>query len=50
VLIIHGIGSGRLKDEVHHMLSKMGKLNYYFADFADGGYGATEVEILLSKH
>ena len=50
VLIIHGKGSGRLKDEVHHMLSKMGKLNYYFADFADGGYGATEVEILLSKH
>jgi dsDNA-specific endonuclease/ATPase MutS2 len=50
VLIIHGIGSGRLKDEVHHMLSKIGKLNYYFADFADGGYGATEVEILLSKH
>tara|TARA_B100000497_G_scaffold116321_1_gene140599 strand:- start:488 stop:997 length:510 start_codon:yes stop_codon:yes gene_type:complete len=50
VLIIHGIGTGRLKDEIHHMLSKMGKLNYYFADFADGGYGATEVEILVSKH
>jgi hypothetical protein len=50
VLIIHGKGSGRLKDEVHHMLSRMGGLNYYFADFADGGYGATEVQILLSKH
>ena len=50
VLIIHGKGSGRLKDEVHQMLSRMGGLNYYFADFADGGYGATEVQILLSKH
>ena len=50
VLIIHGKGSGRLKDEVHHVLSRMGGLNYYFADFADGGYGATEVQILLSKH
>jgi hypothetical protein len=50
VLIIHGKGSGRLKDEVHHMLSRMGGLNYYFADFADGGYGATEVQILVSKH
>jgi len=50
VLIIHGKGSGRLKDEVHHMLSRLGGLNYYFADFADGGYGATEVQILLSKH
>lgn len=50
VLIIHGIGSGRLKDEVHLLLSKMDKLNYYLADFTDGGYGATVVEILLSKH
>ena len=50
VLIIHGKGSGRLKDEVQHMLSKMGGLSYYFADFADGGYGATEVQILVSKH
>ncbi len=50
VLIIHGKGSGRLKDEIHHMLSRMGGLNYYFADFADGGYGATEVQILVSKH
>lgn len=50
VLIIHGKGSGRLKNEVHHMLSRMGGLSYYFADFADGGYGATEVQILVSKH
>jgi len=50
VLIIHGKGSGRLKDEVHHMLSRIGGLSFYFADFADGGYGATEVQILVSKH
>ena len=50
VLIIHGKGSGRLKDEVHQMLERIGGLNYYFADFSEGGYGATEVQILLSKH
>ena len=50
VLIIHGKGTGRLKDEVHQLLSKMGAVEYYFADFADGGYGATEVRILSSKH
>jgi hypothetical protein len=50
VLIIHGKGSGRLKDEVHHMLERMSGLNYYFADFSEGGYGATEVQILNSKH
>lgn len=50
VLIIHGKGTGRLKDEVHQMLGKLGGLEYYFADFADGGYGATEVRFLGSKH
>jgi hypothetical protein len=50
VLIIHGKGTGRLKDEVHQMLGKMGGLEFYFADFADGGYGATEVRFLSSKH
>lgn len=49
VLIIHGKGSGRLKDEVHAMLESVGGVNYYFADFSDGGYGATEVQIMLSK-
>ena len=46
VLIIHGKGSGRLQGEVHELLSKMGGCEFYFADFSEGGYGATEVRIL----
>jgi len=49
VLIIHGKGTGRLKDDIHQMLERMGGVSYYFADFSEGGYGATEVQILLSK-
>lgn len=49
VLIIHGKGSGKLKDDIHQMLERMGGLSYYFADFSEGGYGATEVQILVSK-
>jgi dsDNA-specific endonuclease/ATPase MutS2 len=45
VLIIHGKGSGRLQTEVHDLLSKLGNLEFYFADFTDGGYGATEVRL-----
>lgn len=43
VLIIHGKGTGRLRDEIQNLLSKMGGIEYYYADFADGGYGATEI-------
>lgn len=42
VLIIHGKGSGKLQQEVHELLRKLGGMEYYFADFSDGGYGATE--------
>lgn len=49
VLIIHGKGSGRLKDDIHQMLERMGGVSYYYADFSEGGYGATEVQILVSK-
>ena len=46
VLIIHGKGSGRLQGEVHELLRKMGGCEFYFADFSEGGYGATEVRIV----
>jgi len=48
VLIIHGKGSGRLQQEVHDLLARTGGVEYYFADFAEGGYGATEVRILAN--
>lgn len=46
VLIVHGKGSGRLRDEVHGILSKRRNLEYYFADLSEGGHGATEVRII----
>ena len=49
VLIIHGKGSGRLQQEVHDLLHKWGGLEYYFADFSEGGYGATEVRFLSAE-
>ena len=48
VLIIHGKGSGRLQQEVHDLLARIGGVEFYFADFADGGYGATEVRIMAN--
>jgi dsDNA-specific endonuclease/ATPase MutS2 len=50
VLIIHGKGSGRLQQEVHDLLGRMGNLEYYFADFSEGGYGATEVRFMGFGH
>jgi len=46
VLIIHGKGKGRLQEEVHDLLRRMGGYEFYFADFTEGGYGATEVRLI----
>lgn len=46
VLIIHGKGKGRLQEEVHDLLRRLGGNEFYFADFAEGGYGATEVRLM----
>ena len=46
VLIIHGKGKGRLQEEVHDMLRRMGGNEFYFADYKEGGYGATEVRLM----
>ena len=46
VLIIHGKGKGRLQEEVHDMLRLMGGNEFYFADYKEGGYGATEVRLM----
>lgn len=44
VVLIHGVGEGRLKEEIHTMLERMDNLRFYDASYADYGKGATEVE------
>ena len=46
VLIIHGKGKGRLQEEVHDMLRRLGGNEFYFANYKEGGYGATEVRLM----
>ena len=46
VLIIYGKGKGRLQEEVHDMLRRMGGNEFYFADYTEGGYGATEIRLM----
>jgi hypothetical protein len=42
--IIHGVGTGRLKDEVHQVLNTMPFVSYFINQFNPKyGYGATEV-------
>ncbi len=45
VILIHGVGEGRLRSELHQMLMDMDRLNFYDADFNRYGAGATEVEL-----
>lgn len=45
VIIIHGVGQGRLREEIHTMLERMDRLTFYDASFAEYGRGATEVEL-----
>ena len=46
VILIHGVGQGRLKEEVHSLLERKDKITFYDASFAEYGKGATEVELL----
>jgi len=45
VVLIHGVGEGRLREEVHSMLERMDKLRFYDASYDQFGSGATEVEL-----
>lgn len=45
VIIIHGVGQGLLKEEVHKLLERMEHLSFYDANYARYGRGATEVEL-----
>ncbi|ARN77325.1 hypothetical protein BST97_04635 [Nonlabens spongiae] len=43
VILIHGVGKGKLKKELHHFLNGKTSINYHDADYKRFGYGATEV-------
>ncbi|MBA3704334.1 MAG: Smr/MutS family protein [Bacteroidetes bacterium] len=45
LIVIHGVGNGRLKQEVRALLSAENNIRYYDASYAKYGYGATEVVI-----
>jgi len=44
LIVIHGVGNGKLKEEARKIIS-INQLRYYDASYAKYGYGATEVEI-----
>jgi hypothetical protein len=44
LILIHGVGQGRLREEVHQLLEREEDLTFYDASFAEYGQGATEVE------
>lgn len=45
LIVIHGVGNGRLKQEVRNMLSSYRNLQYYDASYSKYGFGATEILI-----
>lgn len=45
LVVIHGVGNGRLKHEVRNILSKDTNLRFYDASYAKYGFGATEIVI-----
>lgn len=46
VYLIHGVGSGRLRSEIHHMLHQMKEIKGYSNDYSPRfGMGATEVKL-----
>lgn len=48
LVIIHGVGTGVLKEEVRSFLHKQNSIDYFDADFREYGKGATAVEIFYS--
>lgn len=45
VVLIHGVGEGVLKNEIHHFLDEVDRVSYHDAPYRTYGYGATEVII-----
>ncbi len=44
VVIVHGVGEGKLKREVHQILNGMKGVQYHEASYVEFGQGATAVE------
>lgn len=44
LIVIHGVGNGRLKQEVRAILSGYSNLKFYDASYARYGFGATEIQ------
>lgn len=45
IVLIHGVGEGVLKQEIHTLLRRYNNIEFYDADFKTYGIGATEVRI-----
>lgn len=45
LILIHGIGKGRLKSELEIILQRYSQIEYYDADYQKYGRGATEIYI-----
>jgi len=43
LILIHGVGKGKLKKEIHKLLNEQANINFHDADYQRFGYGATEV-------
>ncbi|HLG03629.1 MAG TPA: DUF2027 domain-containing protein [Bacteroidia bacterium] len=46
IIFIHGVGNGRLKQEIQKILSTVKGIRYHDASYQRFGFGATEVEII----
>ena len=45
LIVIHGVGNGRLKQEISNILTKETKFRFHDASYAKYGFGATEIMI-----
>ena len=45
VIFIHGVGNGRLKQEIISLLKTTRGVTFHDAPYKDFGYGATQVNI-----
>jgi len=46
LIVIHGVGNGRLKQEIRTLLSSQTKLRFYDASYNKYGFGATEIDLI----
>ncbi len=44
VVIVHGVGEGKLRKEVHQLLDSLKNIDYHEASYVEFGQGATQVE------